>query len=124
MKFKRLSFFESHAEKFIFVASLVIALAVTWTFVLQSPATVQIGNEIVSPGEVGEHVNRYVDELEMRITSRKSPLPPLKTPQYAAHFKSRLAAKISAVEWYESPFGQPGLDLTPSSPCSRVDWGY
>jgi hypothetical protein len=106
MKNKDFGFFQQHAEKIALGLGVAVLLGVAATqFVLGNPNEIQLDNQPVAPGEIGDLLTQRADRLQGRL-NQDSPIQSMELPSYAESF-SKL---------YE-------LDTTPREPLAVFDQG-
>jgi len=94
---KGISFVEHHVEKIVVGAAAAILVVAVATEVLSSRA-VKVGNQTLSPSNVGETLDAQARAIESRLTDGRVPseFAPERIPQVAGEFTERLAASVSA----------------------------
>ncbi len=100
MKLKNVTFLEKHAEKLVIVLTLAVLAAALYFYGLNTPNTVTISSQTVTPAEVDPLVAAEARQLKARLDANKvdPDLENRKVPPYTGDFVARI----------DQPLLQPG----------------
>src|SRR5688500_6250214 len=99
---KLVKFLEQNVQWIVLGLAGVFLLFMVWSYVLQPPVTIPVGNQTLLPGEVADAIVKGPVE-DIRRDIEKTEVPPMPMPDFVGQFVSNMkGGEVELLVW--SPF--------------------
>jgi len=113
MNAKNVNLLEQHVEKIILGVGALVAIVITFLYILGEPYSVDLGGKETAPAEVKARVNRPLEDLRRALDSQNTPKElDIPVATHARWFNERQASSLAGGQPLPVPLGgSQGLDM-------------